>query len=226
MKGEQPSHRPSEKPLQRRIVLSCFCKFDARFAAFARSLLQRLEPDPAKLAVLNPGLDEKLRASVYNSGNSGSGFTKTKMTNGLLEPYYPTAIDELLTLHAKIPPFALKSAHPSRHLPPTLKDAFRLWVFELVMSRPGAPRRRKHQHKLKRNYQFPNCVWFEHNDENKVTCWVTNVVGNKPIYGVVRYFVDGDQRAWVESDTFDQDKDTAIRWCREKMKALAEEQSK
>ena len=78
MKGEQPSHRPSEKPLQRRIVLSCFCKFGARFAAFARSLLQKLEPDPAKLASLNPGLYEKLWASVYNSGNSGSRIYKNE----------------------------------------------------------------------------------------------------------------------------------------------------
>jgi hypothetical protein len=105
---------------------------------------------------------------------------------------------------------------------PIFKDAFLLWVSEVVMSRPGAPHR--HLIRTKRNYQFPNNVWFDHDKANNITGWVTNVVGKKSLYGVVRYSVGDDQVAWVESPNhFNRDKDAAIKWCLETMKQLAGE---
>lgn len=114
---------------------------------------------------------------------------------------------------------------------PTIKDAFFLWVTEMVMSREGTPlqkqREQQKKFKLQRNlkfrYQFPAAVWFEHAAENNISAWVVNVVGNKPLYGVVRYFVGGDRAAWVESESFGKDATRAREWCQEMMRQLAEE---
>lgn len=107
---------------------------------------------------------------------------------------------------------------------PTIKDAFFFWVYELVMSRPGTPKQKKHQFKLIRNYQFPDAQWFEHDSQHNITAWIVHLFNARHLYGVVHYFVD-DRAAWIESDdSFGQDKDEAIKWCKEMMKQLAEEQ--
>jgi len=62
--------------------------------------IQRVEPDPARLPVLvqlraaRSGFPSAIQAVI------ASEFTKMKMTNGLLKPFYRIEIDELLTLRA------------------------------------------------------------------------------------------------------------------------------
>ncbi|MBO0794258.1 MAG: hypothetical protein J2P36_25375, partial [Ktedonobacteraceae bacterium] len=63
-----------------------------------------------------------------------------------------------------------------------------------------------------------------HEEGINISGWVVNVVGAKPLYGVVRYFVGGEDRAWVESKTdFGQDLEAAKKWVKDTIAQLREE---
>lgn len=82
---------------------------------------------------------------------------------------------------------------------------------------------RKHQYRLKRNYQFPNATSFIQDGQN--VGWVVNTIYQKNLYGVVRYLPHGDDVAWIESESFGTDKEQAEAWIKEQLKLLREEQS-
>lgn len=82
---------------------------------------------------------------------------------------------------------------------------------------------RQHQWRLARSYQFPNAVKIIH--EGAFTGWVVNVQFMKRLYGVVRYFVDSDRAAWIESEThFETDVQRAEGWVRATIAGLQAEQ--
>ena len=84
---------------------------------------------------------------------------------------------------------------------------------------------RKHQYRLRRSYQFPNARASIDGGEAGIYGWVVNVQGSPRLYGVVRYFVDGDTRAWVESDShFGEDAQATEEWVRKTMEEIKEEQ--
>lgn len=77
----------------------------------------------------------------------------------------------------------------------------------------------KHQYRLRRGYQFPNTVHTIPDEPNYG--YVVNVTGNKPLYGVVKYIVNGDTIAWVESPNhFGQDVEQATKWVRETLQKV------
>lgn len=83
--------------------------------------------------------------------------------------------------------------------------------------------KRQHQWRLKRSYQFPNAVKIIH--EDALTGWVVNIQHMKRLYGVVRYFVDGDRTAWIESEThFETDAQRAESWVRATIAGVQAEQ--
>lgn len=85
---------------------------------------------------------------------------------------------------------------------------------------------RKHQYRLKRDYQFPNAMSFI--QDGKVNAgWVVNsLYQQKDLYGVVRYSPHGDDVAWIESPNhFDNNTEAAEAWVRQELKKLREEQA-
>ncbi len=86
-----------------------------------------------------------------------------------------------------------------------------------------------HQWRLRRNYQFPNAaLTIQDGDGTQFFGWAVNVqLRPATLYGVVRYTVDYDRVAWVESkEDFCEDVAGAEAWIRQTIKELKEAQLK
>jgi len=72
-------------------------------------------------------------------------------------------------------------------------------------------------------YQFPNAaVTIQDKQHVGHVGYVVNKVYQKELYGVVKYVVDGDRVAWLESPNhFNNDKARAEVWVRETLQVIA-----
>lgn len=76
---------------------------------------------------------------------------------------------------------------------------------------------------INRTYQFPNAaVTIQDKQHIGHVGYVVNKVYQKELYGVVKYVVDGDRVAWLESPNhFNTDKARAEVWVRETLQGVA-----
>lgn len=90
-----------------------------------------------------------------------------------------------------------------------------------------AENKRCHQRRLsQRGYQFPAAEKIIHDgaDATLITGWIVPILHAGPgLYGVVRYFPDGDSSAFIESEKPFPDVAAAETWIREQITQLHRE---
>jgi hypothetical protein len=80
----------------------------------------------------------------------------------------------------------------------------------------------KHNYRLARNYQFADAVVTVVDDKHRGNVgYVLHMLHQKQLYGVVKYIVDGDRVAWLESEIhFNTDEQLAEKWMKETLDAV------
>lgn len=86
---------------------------------------------------------------------------------------------------------------------------------------------RVHQRRLRRrDYQFPAAKTFIQDGTPLRSGWIVPILHDPSgrLFGVVRYFTHGDDRAWVESEShFGTDEAAAETWIRATFEQLRQE---